>query len=851
MTAHVDSGKTTLSEAMLYQNGEIRSLGRVDKRNTFLDTHSIERNRGITVFAKQAVMHIGKNDEYTLLDTPGHVDFSAETERAMQVLDYAVLVISGLDGVQSHTETLWNLLKRYKVPIFVFVNKMDISHLSCDYILNDLRNRLSVKIVDFSPKKSRDELCENLALCTESLMDSFLENGDISDESIASAIAERDVFPCFFGSALKLEGIAEFLEGLRKYTVSPEYSDEFGARVYKITLENNVRLTHMKITGGSLKVKSSLICGKNGETTEEKVNQIRIYSGAKFIPEEEVSAGSICAVAGLSKTYAGEGLGTEKNSFVPILEPVLSYHAFPPDNIDDRTALGYLKQLEEEEPQLHVIWNEQLKEIHVQLMGEIQLEILKTLIEEKFGVQMKFDEGKIAYKETISNAVEGVGHYEPLRHYAEVHLLMEPGEIGSGLVFASECSEDKLDRNWQRLIMTHLEEKTHVGVLTGSPITDMKITLIAGLAHIKHTEGGDFRQATYRAVRMGLKSACSVLLEPWYDFRLEIPAECIGRALSDLQRMDAEFSAPETLGENSVIIGSAPVSVMRGYHMEVSGYSHGKGRFSCMTKGYYPCRNSERIINEIGYESDLDTENPADSIFCSHGAGVLVKWDEVRSKMHVDSGFRFKTTESAEREKTVFHPSKKQRQIDSDDELMEIFERTYGKIRRPEREAMHTKKEPKSSASGNVQKPRNLPSGPGYLLVDGYNIIFAWDELKNLARDNLELARSTLINRLCSYQGYKKCELILVFDAYKIPGNSRSIEKYHNITVVYTKEAETADMYIEKTAHSLGRDYRVRVATSDRLEQIIILGSNAYRVSAEEFHDEVKMAEREMKEYIK
>lgn len=846
MTAHVDSGKTTLSEAMLYRSGEIRKLGRVDHGDAFLDTHSIERSRGITVFSKQAVMKLGE-DEFTLLDTPGHVDFSAETERALQVLDYAVLVISGIDGVQSHTETLWELLKRYKIPTFIFINKMDISNFDRTYLLNQLRGRLSEKITDFSPNTDRDELCDNLALCSERLMEEFLENGEISDESISRAAAEREVFPCYFGSALKLSGVDEFLDGLGKYTVSPNYSDEFGARVYKITTENGVRLTHLKMTGGSLRVKSSVSCGHEGSSAEEKVNQIRIYSGAKFTPVDEVFAGTLCAVTGLTQTFAGEGLGAEKNGAPPILEPVLSYHVILPEGTDVHVMLSKLRQLEEEEPQLHVVWNEQLQEIHVQLMGEIQLEILKTLIAERFGTEVQFGEGRIAYKETISQAVEGVGHYEPLRHYAEVHLLMEPGEPGSGLVFAADCSEDKLDRNWQRLVLTHLEEKTHVGVLTGSPITDMKITLIAGRAHLKHTEGGDFRQATYRAVRMGLKSTESVLLEPWYDFRLELPSDCVGRALSDLQRMDAEFDSPEIVGETAVVSGSAPVSAMRGYHTEVVGYTHGTGRLSCMLKGYYPCRNAEEIIAEIGYDSDADTDNPADSVFCSHGAGVIVKWNEVRSRMHVDSGFRLKTTEQPESE-AVRQPVQSSRITASDDELMEIFERTYGKIKRPEREAFHTKKE--LSPTKN-HKPLNLPKGPGYLLVDGYNIIFAWDELKRVAQDNLDLARNMLINTLCNYQGYRGCEVILVFDAYRVPGNYREVEKVHNITVVYTKEAETADMYIEKTAHELGKNYRVRVATSDGLEQIIILGSNAYRVSAEELRQEVKAVERKIREYVK
>ncbi len=848
MTAHVDSGKTTLSEALLYRSGEIRRLGRVDHGNAFLDTHSIERSRGITVFSKQAVMRLG-DDEYTLLDTPGHVDFSAETERALSVLDYAILVISGIDGVQSHTETLWRLLRKYSIPTFIFVNKMDISTFDRTYLLNGLKCRLSGKIVDFSPNHDREELCDSIALCSEQLMETFLEEGDIPDTHIAEEIAECNVFPCIFGSALKLGGIDELIDCISKYTKTPQYSESFGARVYKITTENGVRLTHLKITGGGLRVKTTVSCGRDGSSAEEKINQIRIYSGTKFTAVDEAFPGTLCAVTGLTKSFAGEGLGIEKEGAPPVLESVLSYRIIPPDSVDAHTMIGYLRQLEEEDPQLSVVWNEQLREIHVRIMGEIQLEILKTIISERFGVDVTFGEGKIAYKETISAPVEGVGHYEPLRHYAEVHLLLEPLPVGSGLVFAAECSEDKLDRNWQRLVLTHLEEKTHVGVLTGSPITDMKITLVAGRAHLKHTEGGDFRQATYRAVRMGLRSAESVLLEPWYDFRLELPEECVGRALSDLQRMDAEFDSPEMDSENAVISGSAPVSAIRGYHTDVAGYTRGKGRLSCMTKGYYPCRNSDAIISEIGYDCDADTDNPADSVFCSHGAGFVVKWDEVRSKMHVDSGFRFSDDDAAQQESdSVRVNANRSSSISvSDDELMEIFERTYGKIKRPPRESMHTVREFRESRS---YKASPIPAGPTYLLVDGYNIIFAWEELNRHAQDNLDLARNMLVNILCNYQGYKQCEVILVFDAYRIPGNYREIEKVAGITVVYTKEAETADMYIEKTAHKLGKNHRVRVATSDRLEQIIILGSNAYRVSAEEFHKEVKAVEREIREII-
>ncbi len=835
MIAHVDSGKTTLSEAMLYCAGEIRKPGRVDHGDAFLDTHSIERSRGITVFSKQAVMRIGKS-EYTLLDTPGHADFSAETERALQALDYAVLVISGTDGVQSHTETLWRLLARYRIPTFIFVNKMDISAYESTVLMGGLSKRLGSGCIDFTLDRSREELFEEAAMCDEKLMESYLESGEISDSDIRRAVSERKLFPCFFGSALKLQGIEEFLDGLDFYTEEKEYKGEFGARVFKITEEQGVRLTHMKITGGSLRVKSMV--------GDEKVNQIRIYSGAKFRTADEVFAGSLCAVTGLSKNYSGEGIGAEKNADMPLLEPVLNYKLILPPKTDMHTALIQMRRLEEEDPQLHVVWNEQTQEIHVQLMGEIQLEILKTVIAERFGYDVRFDTGSIVYKETIANIVEGIGHYEPLRHYAEVHLLLEPGERGSGLHFASDCREDDLDRNWQRLILTHLEEKMHVGVLTGSPITDMKITLIAGRAHLKHTEGGDFRQATYRAVRQGLRSAESVLLEPWYDFTIEVPSDSVGRVLSDIQRMNAEFSAPETDGEMSVIKGSAPVSEMQDYRNELIGYTHGKGCIDLILKGYLPCHNTDEVVAEIGYSCDSDLENSADSVFCAHGAGFNVKWDEVPSYAHI--GSRREKSENSETEITVRQVSDYRSRLAEDKELMEIFERTYGKIKRDERHALHTEKH----VPEQKYKAKPLPQGPEYLLVDGYNIIFAWDELKELAKDNLDLARNTLINRLCNYQGFKQNNVILVFDAYKVGGNHREVEQYHNISVVYTKESETADSYIEKVSHELGKTNRVCVATSDGTEQLIILGNGAYRVSAAEFHKEMQSVEKAIREFI-
>lgn len=836
MIAHVDSGKTTLSEAMLYSAGEIRKLGRVDHGDAFLDTHSIERSRGITVFSKQAVMRYGDCD-ITLLDTPGHADFSAETERALQALDYAVLVISGTDGVQSHTETLWRLLTRYRIPAFIFVNKMDISSYEPSVLMGGLCNRLDGGCIDFSANRDRDAFYEEAAMCDERLMEEYLENGEVSPDSLRRAIAERKIFPCFFGSALKMSGIEEFLKVLDFYAEQKDYPAEFGARVFKITEEQNVRLTHIKITGGSLKVRSVI--------GEEKINQIRIYSGTKFQAVDEVFSGAVCAVTGLAHSYSGQGLGAESNADTPLLEPVLTYKLILPPKTDLHTALTQMRKLEEEDPQLHVVWNELAQEIHVQLMGEIQLEILKTVIAERFGYEAEFGTGSIVYKETISDTVEGVGHYEPLRHYAEVHLLLEPAERGSGLHFASDCHVDDLDRNWQRLILTHLEEKTHVGVLTGSPITDMKITLIAGRAHLKHTEGGDFRQATYRAVRQGLRSAKSVLLEPWYNFTLEVPSESVGRALSDMQRLSAEFEPPETLGETAVITGSAPVSEMQNYRSEVISYTHGKGRISLILKGYFPCHNAEKVIEEIGYDCDSDLENTADSVFCSHGAGFVVKWDEVPSYAHISG--RKERTESADEEFTVQQVSSYRARIAEDKELMEIFERTYGKIKRDERHAMHTEKHVPQQ---KPHKAKPLPTGPEYLLVDGYNIIFAWEELNKLAKENLDLARTTLINRLCNYQGFKQNNVIVVFDAYRVSGHHREVEQHHNVSVVYTKESETADSYIEKVTHELSKSHRVRVATSDGTEQIIILGNGAFRVSAAEFEDEVKRVEAAIREII-
>ena len=838
MTAHADSGKTTLSEALLYLSGEIRKQGRVDHGDAFLDTHSIERSRGITVFSKQAVIH-GDDAVFTLLDTPGHTDFSAEAERALSVVDYAVLVISGTDGVQSHTETLWRLLGKYNKPVFIFVNKMDISQFDRDYILSDLRKHLSDKIADFSV--SVNDRNGELALLSESLMNEYLETDALTDESIARDIAERGIFPCWFGSALKLKGARELMTGLGKFTLMPEYGADFGARVYKITSEGGARLTHMKITGGVLRVKDAV--------GEGKVNQIRIYSGAKFSAVNEAPAGTLCAVTGLADTFAGQGLGAESKADDPVIEPVLTYRVLFPADIDPHDMLDKMRLLEEEDPQLHVVWNEQLGEIHLRLMGKIQLEILRTLIAERFGIDADFDHGSIAYKETISAPAVGIGHYEPLRHYAEVHIWMEPGKPGSGLVVASNCSESELDRNWQRLILTHLKEKTHVGVLTGSPLTDVKLTLVAGRAHQKHTEGGDFRQATYRAVRQGLMQAKSVLLEPWYQFRLELPSDCVGRAIADIQRMDGTFSGPETMGELAVLTGKAPVSEMQGYQSQVNNYTHGMGRLSCMLSGYAPCHNAEAVIAAIGYDCVRDLEHPADSIFCAHGAGFAVKWDQVPQHAHVSYE---PPAPQAEPELPAVSQQQVRRycsRLAEDQELLKIFERTYGPIRRDLRYAMEKPPEAQTATTKQLAVPA-VPEGPEYLLVDGYNVIFAWENLKALAQESLDLARSQLIHLLCNYQGFRQCAVILVFDAYKVKGNPGSVEQVHNIHVVYTKEAETADSYIEKATHDLGKRHRVRVVTSDYQEQIIILGNGALRISALEFQEEYKRVEQAIQAYL-
>ncbi len=844
--AHVDSGKTTLSEAMLFRSGQIRRLGRVDHGDAFLDTNEIEREKGITIFSKQAVMRYN-DTEFTLLDTPGHVDFSGETERTLQVLDYAILVISGTDGVQNHTATLWELLIRYNVPVFIFINKMDISHFEREDIMSELREKLSDACIDFSCRGS-SEFAENAAVCDERLMNEYLETGQLTDRTLAAAAAGRHIFPCLFGSALKTDGVDEFLELLDKYTLSPAPAKAFGAKIFKISEdEQGTRLTHMKITGGALKAKTPLeYRGRDGSALTEKADRIRIYSGEKFALCDCAEQGMVAAVSGLSATYPGQGLGIEGNTGVPFLEPVLTYRVILVDGTDVQTALMRLKKLEDEDPQLHIIWNEPLQEIHIQLMGEVQLEVLGRITKERFGMDIAFGQGSIAYRETIADTVEGVGHFEPLRHYSEVHLLMEPLKRGSGLVFESSCSEDVLDRNWQRLIMTHLREKTHIGVLTGSPITDMKITLASGRAHKKHTEGGDFRQATYRAVRQGLRSACSVLLEPWYSFRLEIPSANAGKAMTDLHRMGASFSQRPCSGDGLIISGKAPVSEMRSYHIEVTAYTAGRGRLFCSLCGYEECHNSDEVIEKLNYNADADLDNPCDSVFCAHGAGFIVKWDEVPAYMHLESCLG-KTSDDDDAEVRV---SKYINSIVDDAELLRIFEKTYGPVKVRARDAVRKRLKPAPKAPV-IKAGRHIPDGPPYLLVDGYNIIFAWDELKEASKQSLDLARELLINRMCNYRGYAQCELILVFDAYKIKDNPGEVEHIHNIDVVYTKEAETADMYIEKVTHELGKKHRVRVATSDNLEQLIILGNGATRISAAEFKKEVETAEDEIRKFIK
>jgi ribosomal protection tetracycline resistance protein len=924
LLAHVDAGKTTLSEAILYTTGTTRKLGRVDNRDAYLDTYALERERGITIFSKQAVCQLG-DTTVTLLDTPGHVDFSAEMERTLQVLDYAVLVISGADGVQGHTETLWSLLKRYQVPTFLFINKMDQPGTDREALLSELQKRLSESCVDFALLDDADaevpeEVWETIAMSDEELLERYLESGSIAEEDIRRLIRQRKLFPCYFGSALKLQGVEELLAGLERWMSeemfagtegwhvvqqeradagSPERTETgasdaaFGAKVFKISRdEQGSRLTHLKITSGSLKVKDFL---QEKGKEPEKVNQIRIYSGTKYETVNEAVPGMICAVTGPLNTYPGQGIGTEAESELPVLEPVLTYRVELPEECDAHKMLADLKQLEEEEPELHITWNEQAQEIQVQVMGEVQIEVLKSLVAERFGVEIRLDAGSIVYKETITATVEGVGHFEPLRHYAEVHLLMEPGEPGSGLQFSARCSEDFLDRNWQRLILTHLEEKRHRGVLTGSEITDMQITLIAGRAHQKHTEGGDFRQATYRAVRQGLCEAaaegCVQILEPYYAFKLEVPSEYVGRAMTDLERMKGTFEPPEVDGENMVLSGVVPVATMQNYQREVVSYTKGRGRLSCVLQGYFPCHNAVEVVENTRYEAELDLADPTGSVFCAHGAGFVVPWYEVKHYMHIQTGIPVlgeeacaddegngwnaagaggasdasgwvgsagntgagfgrqsgtSASQTGTRDSRAGSGSASSSFGADEKELEAIFTRTYGESKRK-----------LSYDSG----PRQVVYDPGkygrakkeepveeYLLVDGYNILYAWDELRELMKVTLDGARHRLMDMLCNYQGYRKYNLIVVFDAYKVAGGVGSAQDYHNIHVVYTKEAETADQYIEKFAHDMGKKHRVTVATSDGLEQVIIRSQGCLLMSANDLEEDMERVSRQIEE---
>ena len=836
--AHVDAGKTTLSEALLYTAGQLKKLGRVDNKSAFLDNYELERRRGITIFSKQAVLRT-ENTEITLLDTPGHIDFSSEAERTLQVQDYAVLVISARDGVQPHTETLWRLLLRYNVPVFIFVNKMDLEGSDKNRVLAELKKHLSENCADFTA--SDDEICENAAFCNEKLMEKYIEEGSLSDVEIAKAIRERNIFPCWFGSALKLDGVAEFIEGLEKYTLQTEYRPEFGARVFKIARDpQGNRLTYMKITGGSLKARSIVSYMPKGseEQIEEKVNMLRIYSGEKFESSDTVQAGGICAVLGLSATYPGQGIGFEKELLKPMLEPVLTYRVILPKDISSVEFLPKLKQIEEEDPQLLVSSNA-AGEIYVHLMGEIQAEVLKSLVEDRFGVSVDFDSGSVIYKETVAAPVEGVGHFEPLRHYAEVHLLIEPGEPESGITVNSLCREEVLGKNWQRLILTHILEKTHSGVLIGAPLADVKITLVAGRAHIKHTEGGDFRQATYRALRQGLMKAKNVLLEPYYAFRLEIPAEQLGRAINDIRIMDGKISSPESNGITAVINGRAPVSEMRSYAKDVMAYTKGKGKLSLFSDGYAPCHNAEKVIDAAKYNPESDIANTPDSVFCSHGAGINVKWYDVEKYMHVTSGM---DVETGDKIPSMPNPKLLKRNLNIDDkELEAIMEREFGPIRRRQySEAVLDT--PKTAHAAERKKE--------YIIVDGYNLIFAWDGLAALAKENFDAARHILTDILCNYRGYTKCELVLVFDGYKVKGNAGEKSDYNGIHLVFTKENETGDMYIEKLVEEVGKNYSVRVVTSDNLIQVSALRAGVLRVPAREFIKEIERVNDRIKEII-
>lgn len=861
--AHVDAGKTTLSESLLYLSGEIRKLGRVDHKNTFLDHNELERQRGITIFSKQAWMKY-EDMEIQLLDTPGHVDFSAEMERTLQILDYAIVVINGMDLVQGHTEMVFRLLARYQIPAFLFINKMDVSPFGKEEIIEELRKRLSEQIIDFTKNDFSPADYEIMAMSKESLLEQYLDSGIITKEQIKKAIKERGIFPCYFGSALKMEGVEELLKGMQEYVLETAKVPDFGGKVYKIGKdEQGSRLTYLKVTGGSLKAKTLLkIKQKSGEELEEKVDQVRLYSGAKFKILEEATEGTVCAVTGLKATYPGQGLGIEKDSDLPVLESVLTYQVIPKEGEDPHKVLLKLRELEEEEPELHVVWKEELQELHVRLMGEVQLDIIQNLMEKRYGIPVTFGAGSISYKETIKAPIEGVGHYEPLRHYAHVQLLLEPLERGSGLWFDTDCSEDVLDRNWQRLILTHLQEKEHKGVLTGAPITDLKITLLTGKAHQKHTEGGDFRQATYRAVRQGLKKAESILLEPYYEFRMELPTECVGKAMTDIKTMRGSFEIEKTEEETTILTGNVPVAEMQDYETKMRAYTKGRGRLFLQVKGYEPCENQEEIVNAINYDSEADLENTPDSVFCAHGAGFIVKWYEVENYLYLDSkkSWEGKTETSSDISFSPVEPKegktkKESWYVEEDKEFEAIMLRefgekklerhkpaykvTYEKQEEKKRKKREYEKEQLRIESGYAKKPQKK-NQEKYLLVDGYNIIFAWEELNILAKDNLEAARGKLQDILCNYQGYTGVHLILVFDAYRVKGNPGTVTKYHNIHVIYTKEAETADMFIEKTTKEIAQKHQVVVATSDALEQMIIMGHGAIRLSANGFWDEIE-----------
>lgn len=844
--AHVDAGKTTLSEAILYKAGALRKLGRVDHQDAFLDNFSLERERGITIFSKQAVFSLPEAD-FTLLDTPGHVDFSAEAERTLSVLDYAVLLISGTDGVQAHTRTLWRLLERYKVPTFIFINKMDLPGAEWEKLLADLKHDLSAGCISFSQQYGGEKCQEALAETDELVLEKYLNGEPITESDTARLLQERKVFPVYFGSALHLQGVEELLQGLARYTVQPEPVQAFSARAFKVARdENKARLTYVKVTGGVLRVKETVQTRQG----EEKVNAIRIYNGAKFQQVDELLPGQVGAVTGLSSVRPGDGLGANAQEISPVLEPVLNYRVLLPEGVDSHTMLARLRELEEEDPQLRVEWNEHNKEIQLQLMGEIQLEVLARIILDRFGVQVAFDTGSIVYKETIAAPAIGIGHFEPLRHYAEVHLLLEPGEPGSGITIRSLCDTNTLALNWQRLIMTHIGEKLHRGTAIGAPLTDVAITILTGRAHLKHTEGGDFREATYRAIRNGLMQVESILLEPQYQFRLELPAANLGRAMNDIQRMEGSFDAPELGGETGVLTGTAPVSAMRSYGAEVAIYTKGQGRLFCQPGGYAPCKEPETIIEAAGYDPEHDTANSPDSVFCSHGAGVVVPWKQVKEKAHMQSTMPGSQRLEQESERTGPQRLVKSAPISDgldDEELRSIFERTYGPIRNRGLEAVHSAQRAKA-----VVDPIGgaWVSVDDYLLVDGYNIIFAWAKTADFSKENLDAARESLLQRLENYQGVSGCKMIVVFDAYKVKGGTRSVEARGKIHVVYTQEKETADMYIEKASYDLSRQHRVRVATSDGLEQMIILGHGSTRMSATELLFEVEQAEAYIRSVI-